>query len=263
MGASSVGRPLAVISGGLGDIGRAIAVELATRFGADVAIGDVRPESEADPFLQALGERGADALYTRVDVADASAVEAWLDAVAERFGRSPDWVIPNAAIVTLKDVRTVTPDEWNRELAVNLTGGFYLAQSAARRLLERGLPGRIVFVGSWAGEAVHTGLPAYCVSKAGLRMLMRCLALDLAPDGILVNEVAPGFVDAGLSGRIYDADPPRRDASRAKTPNRTLMTAEDVARQVAYLCDPENRHCVGMTLLVDGGLSLITPGSGG
>lgn len=253
-------RPVALISGGLGDIGGAIATELAARFGAGIALGDIRPDADAEPMLARLRQSGATATYTQIDVADAGAVGDWVAATETTFGTPADWVVPNAARVTLKNLRGITPADWERELAVNLSGGFYLARAVAARLLAAGLPGRIVFVGSWAADAVHNGLPAYCVSKAGLRMLMRCFALDLAPHGILVNEVAPGFVDAGLSRTVFDAQPGRRESAAAQVPHRQLTSAADVAREVAHLCDPETRHCVGATVLMDGGLSLLTPG---
>ena len=251
--------PVALISGGLGDIGAAIARELAERFSAGIALGDIRPDADAEPLLRDLRNRGRQATYTAVDVTDADAVAAWVARTESTFGQAADMVIPNAATVTLRSVRAITPAEWSREIAVNLSGGFYMAQAAAARLLAQGQTGRIVFVGSWAADAVHTNLPAYCVAKAGLRMLMRCLALDLAPSGILVNEVAPGYVDAGMSGRIFDSVLGAREQATAQVPNRRLIGVADVAREVAHLCDPETRHCVGTTLLMDGGLSLRTP----
>jgi NAD(P)-dependent dehydrogenase (short-subunit alcohol dehydrogenase family) len=250
---------VAIISGGLGDIGQAIARELARR-GADVAVGDVRDAADAAPLLGTLGEMGRRARYDGVDVADAAAVAAWVEQVEAELGVA-DLIIPNAAIVTLKGIRDVTPAEWEHEISINLGGGFYLAQAAARRLVHHGKPGRIVFVGSWAAHAAHPTLPTYCVAKAGLRMLMHCLALDLAPHGILVNEVAPGYVDAGLSGRIFAENPGVRSQAKAQVPSGLLITAEEVAFQVAHLCDPANRHMTGSTLLMDGGLSLITPAS--
>ncbi len=253
-------KSVAIISGGLGDIGSAVARELAARFGAAVSLGDLRPESEARFLLGELRRGGTQALYTQLDIADADAAARWVSATEAFFGVPADLIVPNAAQVTQKSIRDISPLEWERELSVNLSGSFYLAQAASARLLAAGLPGRIVFVGSWAAEAVHNGLPTYCVSKAGLRMLMRCLALDLAPDGIFVNEVAPGFVDAGLSRQVFDENPRRREAATAQIPNRRLISAAQVARQVAHLCNPETTHCIGSTLLMDGGLSLITPG---
>lgn len=249
----------AIISGGLGDIGAATARRLA-RHGAKIALGDIRETADAAPLLADLQSLGVAARYDRVDVSDVVAVAAWVTTVESELGL-PDLIIPNAAIVTLKDWNDVTSEEWTRELAINLTGGFHLAQSAARRLVETGTPGRIVFVGSWAAHAPHPDIIAYSVAKAGLRMLMQCLALDLAPHNILVNEVAPGYVDAGLSGRIFDDNPGSRESAAARVPTRQLITAAEVAAQVAHLCDPENRHQTGSVLVMDGGLSLVTPAS--
>lgn len=246
----------AIISGGLGDIGRAIALELARR-GADVALGDTRPPGDANSLLNELERMGRNAHYRCVDVADPAAVEAWVQDVEDNLG-SATLVIPCAAIVTLKDILSVTAEEWRRELCVNLDGAFHLGRAAARRLLHHGLPGRIVFIGSWAAQAAHPHIPAYCAAKAGLRMLSRCMALELAPHGILVNEVAPGYVDAGLSGRLFDQEPGLRDEAARKVPLRKLTRPEEVAWQVAHLCDPENQQMTGSTILMDGGLSLVT-----
>jgi glucose 1-dehydrogenase len=251
---------VAIISGGAGDIGRAIARELAAG-GADVALGDIRPPAEAAALLDELAIMGRRARYDRVDVASGAAVDDWVSVVETELG-APTLIIPNAAVVTLKPLTEISAAEWEREMQVNLNGAFHLARACAKLLLRDGRAGRIVFLGSWAADAVHADLPAYCVSKAGLRMLSRCLALELAPRGILVNEVAPGYVDAGLSGRIFDADPARREAARRTVPIGKLIGPEDVAREVAHLCDPANCHMTGSVVLMDGGLSLLTPGRG-
>ncbi|MCZ7647590.1 MAG: SDR family oxidoreductase [Planctomycetota bacterium] len=250
---------VAIVSGGLGDIGRAIAFEFARR-GASVAVGDLREPKAASGLLAELESHGARVRYDRVDVTDSAAVNAWVSAVEAALG-APSLVVPNAAVVTLGQALEFEPAAWARELRVNLDGAFHLAQAAARRLRDLKRAGRIVFVGSWAGHAPHTSIPAYCAAKAGLRMLMKCLAAELAPHGILVNEVAPGWVDAGLSGRLFDANPGSREAARARVPVGRLIEAAEVARQVAHLCDPENRHITGSVLLMDGGLSLVAPAS--
>ncbi len=242
---------VAIISGGLGDIGRAIAQELSRR-GASVALGDILPAAKASDLLEELGPR---ARYDRVDVSDDRAVGRWVQTVERTLG-TPNWIIPNAAIVTPKTIPQLTPAQWRRELAINLNGAYYLAAAGARRLKAKKRPGRIVFIGSWAGHRPHTHIPAYCVSKAGLRMLMQLLALEYAGDDILVNEVAPGYVDAGLSGRSFAMDAALKRRATAQVPVRRLVQAEDVAREVAHLCDPENRHITGSVVLQDGGLSL-------
>lgn len=244
----------AIISGALGDIGRAIALELASR-GAAVALGDVRDAGDAQPFLDQLKERGFRARYDAVDVSDAEAVNKWIADVEAEFC-APSLIIPNAAIVTLEGIRTVTPQQWRREMNINLDGAFHLAQSALLRLLEQQKSGRIVFIGSWAAHAPHPHIPAYSVAKAGLRMLMKCLAVDLAPHDILVNEVAPGYVNAGLSGKLFDENPEMRATAEAKVPVRRLISSEEVALEVAHLCEPRTRHTTGSVVLMDGGLSL-------
>ncbi len=252
---------VAIISGGAGDIGRAIAIELARR-GADIAVGDIVDAQQAHALLTQIRALRRRARYDCVDVSDAAAVAAWVDAVEQELG-VPTLIIPNAAVVALARFPELTPQIWQRELAVNLNGAFHLAHAAAMHLVQRGKPGRVVFVGSWAAHVVHTTIPAYCVSKAGMRMLCRCMAAELAQHGILVNEIAPGYVDAGLSGRIFDQTPGLRERSREAVPVKALIEPHEVAEQVAYLCDPANRHITGSTLLMDGGLSLFGMGGQG
>jgi NAD(P)-dependent dehydrogenase (short-subunit alcohol dehydrogenase family) len=258
MSSSLIGKA-AIVSGGVGDIGRSIVLELARR-GADVAFCDVLDSSKAQPLIrqvQSLGRRGR---YDQVDVSNCDAVVAWIDAVERDLGL-PTLIVVNAAVVRLQRFPELTPDEWRRELTVNLDGAFYMAHTAVRRLLDQHKPGRVVFIGSWAAHAVHLHIPAYCVSKAGLRMLCKCMAAELAPHDILVNEVAPGYVDAGLSKKIWDEHPPAREHACSVVPTRRLISADEVAAQVAWLCEPANVHVTGSTLLMDGGLSLF--GCGG
>lgn len=245
---------VAIISGALGDIGRAIALELASR-GANIALGDLHEEDAASGILTALGDLNISARYDCVDVANAPAVSAWIEKVALTLG-TPTLIIPNAAIVTLKNVAEISRDEWAQEISINLNGAFYMAQNAALRLVKEQREGRIVFIGSWAAERPHPHIPAYSAAKAGLRMLMQCMALEFAPKGILVNEVAPGYVNAGLSGKIFDSEPELKEAARLRVPIQKLIEPGEVAAHVAYLCDPQNRHMTGSVLTLDGGLSL-------
>ncbi|MCC6240895.1 MAG: SDR family oxidoreductase [Phycisphaerales bacterium] len=247
---------IAIISGGLGDIGAAIALELAGR-GVDIAIGDIRPTPEAQALLDGLRRLGRCGRYDRVDVADAAQVTQWVQTVEADLG-VPTLIIPNAAVVAVASFCDMTPAQWNRDLRINLDGAFHLAQAGVLRLRAQQQPGRVVFIGSWAAHAPHTYIPAYCASKAGLRMLCQTMALELAEYDILVNEVAPGFVDAGLSGTAWRDHPEKREASLKMVPLRRLILPEEVAAQVAHLCDPANRHMTGATILMDGGLSLTS-----
>lgn len=245
----------AIISGGLGDIGRAIALAFAEE-GAAIALGDVRPAKEAKKFLHELTQKNAKIHYQQVDVADARQVQRWVARVEKELG-VPSLIIPNAATVTVADSSKITPQQWSRELRVNLDGAFFLAQAAANRLVHHAKPGRVVFIGSWAGQTPHSKMPAYSVSKAGLRMLCQCMALEFAPHKILINELAPGYVDAGLSKTIWAKNLSLYQRSRKKVPLQKLIQPGEVAAQVVHLCHPKNQHMTGSTLLMDGGLSLL------
>lgn len=253
---------VAIVSGGLGDIGEAIALELAGR-GADVALSGQHGAEEAKEVLAMIQAFGVRARYDRVDVTDAEQVERWVTSVAREWGKPPSLIVPNAATVTVSPIGEMTSEQWRQEIAVNLHGAFYMAQSAGRQLLAAGMPGRIVFLGSWAGHAPHPRIPAYSVAKAGMRMLCQCMAVEWAPHGILVNEIAPGYVDAGLSGRLWRENPGSREQAQGRVPVGVLITPQEVASQVAHLCDPKNRHITGTVLVMDGGLSLVGQATGG
>ena len=247
---------VAIISGGLGDIGRACAVELARR-GADIAVGDRSDGGRAEPLRQEIETLGRRFRFDLADTADAEAVERWLATVEDDLG-PVTLALPNAAIVEMVDLSGMTPAVWQRHLDVNLSGSFYLAHAVAQRLVQRKQPGRIVLIGSWAAHSVHRHIPAYCVAKAGLRMACRAMALHYARHGILVNEVAPGIVNAGLSRKVFEEDPQLAKEIRYKIPIGELMEADEVALHVAHLCDPRNRNMTGSVLLCDGGMSLVT-----
>jgi NAD(P)-dependent dehydrogenase (short-subunit alcohol dehydrogenase family) len=247
----------AIISGGAGDIGRAVAMEFA-KLGASVAVGGRRTEAEVSELLSAIGRHNVRWHYRQVDVADAKAVEAWVSEVERQLG-VPSVIVANAATVTLKGLYELTDEEWSRELRVNLDGAFYLARAATARLLHHRQPGRVVFVGSWAAHQAHLHIPAYCVAKAGMRMLCQCMALELAPHGILVNEVAPGIVMGGVSRRVWEENPAMREKALNTVPIKKLISNEEVAREIIHLCHQDNQHMTGSVLLMDGGLSLIPP----
>lgn len=245
-----------IISGGLGDIGRAMALEFA-KHGANIALCDMHPQTYAKKFMAELKQHKVQSDYSQVDVADSVAVRNWVLKVENEVG-VPGIIVANAAIVTFASLNEIPSEQWSRELRVNLDGAFHLTKWAAARLIHHVRPGRVVFIGSWAAHSVHIHIPAYCVSKAGLRMLCKCMALELAPYNILVNELAPGYVDAGLSGRIFEKDPAMKKEALQKVPIKKLISAAEVAHQVVLLCHPLNEHMTGSTVLMDGGLSLLT-----
>lgn len=241
------GGEVALVTGALGSIGAAIVAELARR-GAVVAASDMADNAGPPP-----GARR----YDRVDVTSPEAVDHWVDAVAGALG-GPTIGIVCAGVSRPGRLVDATDADWSGVIDVNLNGAFYTARAIARRMLAGRRPGRLVFVGSWAAHAPHPHIGAYSASKAGMRALAQTLALDLAEHGILVNEVAPGIVDGGLSRELFRQDPALADRTRAAIPADRIITPQEVARDVAFLASPDNLNTTGAVLVSDGGLSLAS-----
>jgi len=245
-----------LITGGCGDIGRATTLLCAEEGAALVVVVDLPGALAAQPPGDAPG-----IVRYACDVADQRAVAALFANVEQAHG-PPDVVIANAGIVESAPALEVTARIWQQTLDVNLNGAFYVAQEAARALVRQGRGGVLLFTGSWVGEVPSRQLMPYCVSKAGLQMLARCLALELAPYGIRANVVAPGVLDAGVSAQIFRQFPERRAPFEALVPLGTLGTAEQVAEALAFLASDGAAYVTGTTLVVDGGASLFQRAEG-
>jgi len=240
------------VTGGVGDIGRAIARTLLDH-GAHVTLLDIAPADEAAAAVKELRAQGT-VTYRELDVRNPDAVARTLAAIDPL-----DIVISNAGIVESAPFLDITPEQWNTHLDVNLTGCFHIGQSAARLMVARGRPGRIVFTSSWIQEMPWPEVGAYSVSKAGIRMLTRVMAAELAEHGILVNAVAPGIVAAGMARHQLETEPQYAARVATAIPLGRLQTAEQVARSVAVLCSDAGDYMTGSVLLADGGASLRVP----
>ena len=239
------------LTGGAGDIGAAMASEL-SRLGASVTLVDQKTPEEAEPWLKRVRETSGDVSYAQVDVRDRSAIDEALNGVDPL-----DIAIGNAGIVDSAPFLEITEEQWQNHLDVNLTGCFNLGQSAARLMVERERPGRIIFTSSWVQEVPWPEITAYSVTKAGLRMLARQMARELAPHGILVNVIAPGIVRAGLAKRQMEIEPQYARRVKNVIPLGEPQTAEQVAAATVFLCSDAADYMTGSSLLVDGGCSLF------
>jgi NAD(P)-dependent dehydrogenase (short-subunit alcohol dehydrogenase family) len=227
-----------------------MAVELAGR-GAVVTMLDRVSEGEAADRIAAVSAVGS-CSYRQVDVTDRAGVDAALAAVEPL-----DVAIGNAGIVEAAPFLEVSQEQWQAHLDVNITGCFNVGQAAARLMAERGTRGQIIFTGSWVGEIPWPEISAYSVSKAGVRMLARSMARELADRGIRVNVVAPGIVMAGMARRQYETDPDYARRASVVIPLGEFGTAEQVAKATAFLCSSDSAYMTGAVLLVDGGASLF------
>ena len=245
------------ITGGLGDIGRATAERLLAE-GARIALLDLAA-ARAHPWLAA--HHGAEVLFQEADVSDRSQVDRALDAVKSHFGQL-DVLIANAGMVANQPFLSVDAHSWESTLRVNLTGAFHCAQAAARIMVKQpprrnGLRGKILFTSSWVQQMPWPEGAAYATSKAGVQMLAKVIAQELASSGITVNVLAPGIVMAGLSAKIHAANPDFRARVAAAIPMGEMQSAESVAGSFFFLCSEDSDYMTGAALLVDGGASLV------
>ncbi|MGP3911957.1 SDR family NAD(P)-dependent oxidoreductase [Nonomuraea sp. 10N515B] len=240
----------ALITGGAGDIGAAMAAEL-TRRGARVTLLDVKSPAEAGPWIATASAHGKVG-YVQADVRDRPSLDAAVDEVGHL-----DIAIANAGVVKSAPFLEISVEDWEQQLAINLTGCFHTAQASARRMVAQGSGGRIVLTGSWVGTVPWPEIAAYSASKAGVAMLARSMAKELAPHGILVNALAPGIVAAGLAKWQFDNEPAYAARAAQAIPLGVPQSAEQVARVAAFLCSPDADYITGTTLLADGGCSLF------
>ena len=238
-----------LVTGASRGIGRAIAVAFG-RGGANVALNYAGNEAAANEALALVKAAGAAAakLY-RFDVADPAACAAAVEAVLSDLG-GLHVLVNNAGISIDQLVMRMKDEDWNRTLAVNLTGNFNLVRAAARPMMKA-RAGAIVNVTSVVGEMGNAGQAAYAAAKAGQIGLTKAVARELASRSIRVNAVAPGFIDTDMTAALPEA---ARSKLSEQIPLSRLGTAEDVANAVAFLASDQASYVTGEVLRVNGGM---------
>jgi 3-oxoacyl-[acyl-carrier protein] reductase len=238
-----------IVTGAARGIGSTIAAVLAAE-GARVVVADL----DTDGALRVADEiqrSGGQALALRVDVAESKEVHQLVEKTLAQFGRL-DVLINNAGVGLNQPFLTTTLEQWELQLRVNLTGQFLCGQAAARAMAASG-GGRIVNVASISGQRGGQGRAAYGASKAGVILLTKVMAVELAPLGIRVNAVAPGPVDTDQSRATHT--PATRDAYYDRIPVRRYGQREEIAAAVVFLSSREASFVNGHILNVDGGFN--------
>lgn len=245
---------IALVTGSSRGIGRAIALKLA-RSGADVAVHYLRKKSAAQEVVSAIEDLGRRAVAVKANLAEAQAITAMFDEMEAALGRC-DIFVGNAASGTPRDILEVADKHWDWTMDVNARSILRCVQTAAPHMIEAGW-GRIVNISSPGSSRVLPHYGAIGLSKAVVEALTRYLAADLAPHGIVVNAVSPGLVNTGAVTAFPVDLQATFEYATQRTPAGRLVTPEDVAEVVAFLCSDAARMIAGQTILVDGGYSLL------
>ncbi len=244
----------ALITGSSRGIGRAIALELA-RQGADVVVHYLRKKSAAEEVVAAIEGLGCRAVAVKANMAEADQITAMLDEIEARVGRC-DIFVGNAASGTPRDVLDVNDKHWDWTMDVNARAVLRCVQRLAPGMEQAGW-GRVINITSPGSTRVLPHYGAIGLSKAVLESLTRYLAVDLAPKGITVNAVSPGLVNTDAVTAFPVDLQATFEYAQSRTPTGRLVTPEDVARIVAFLCSDAAGMIVGQTITVDGGYGLL------
>ncbi len=250
MAETSLHTKVAVVTGGAGDIGSEIASQLAAE-GWQVWIFDIRDGAAGEAKAREISPAGSEIHYAHVDQRDPVAMTS---ALARLPGL--DLMVITAATVKAQPFLDIDYEDWVRQIDINLTGSFVASQCAAKRMVADTVKGHIIFVSSWVASRPWPEITAYTASKAGVDQLMRQLALELAPQGIRANAIAPGIVKAGLAKGQLENEPAYAARVATAIPLGELQEASDVAHAVVFMASPGAATMTGSVLTIDGGCSL-------
>ena len=248
---------VAVITGGSSGIGRACAKEFAKE-GARVVVADVNQEGARETVRQ-IEAQGGTAIPIETDVAIPESVQRLAAETLKPFGEVHA-LVNNAAIQVNKTIENTTVEEWNREIAVNLGGAFLCSKFFLPHL--RRTKGAIIIMASVNGFFVEPMLAGYCATKAALIGLTKAMAIDHGKEGIRVNCICPGYIDAGLAWEYFQAQANPAAARQSAAKLHALWRIgrpEEVARVAVFLASDEASFMTGSAVVVDGGFGSGLP----
>ncbi len=250
----------ALVTGANSGIGRGVALGLGAA-GADVVVNYVSGEDAAEAVVEQIRGFGVQAYAYQADVSAETQVSGMFQSMIERFG-TVDILVANAGLQRDAAITSMTLEQWNTVLNVNLTGQFLCAREAIREFLRRGVvpavscaAGKIICMSSVHQQIPWGGHANYASSKGGIRLLMESLAQEVAPHRIRVNGIAPGAIRTPINRSAWET-PQAYTALMTLIPYGRIGEPEDIARAAVWLASDQSDYVVGSTLFVDGGMTL-------
>lgn len=242
---------VALVTGAAQGIGRAVAIRLAQE-GAKIVVEDRLDSDLAEQTLAEVRAAGSDGCVVAGDIGSMTDIAKVVEQGVAKMGHI-DVLVNNAGVEHNASFVDVTEEDYDRVLDINLKGAFFITQAFVRHLRDTQRGGRIVNISSVHEELPFPHFTSYCASKGGMKMMMRNLAIELAPLGITVNNVAPGAIGTSINDALLN-NPGQLNALLGNIPLKRLGKPLDVANAVLFLASAEADYVTGTTLYVDGGL---------
>ena len=241
---------VALVTGASRGIGRACALRLA-ELGADVAVNYSGSKEKAEAVVALIQEMGQQAVAIQADVSNQAEVEAMVGETVQTLG-GLDILVNNAGIARDNLLVRMKEEEWSQVLDTNLNSVFYATKAACKYMMKK-RQGRIINISSVVGVAGNAGQANYAASKAGIIGFSKSVAKELAQRNILVNVIAPGFIETDMTDSLSDQ---QKDAILTVVPLKRYGKPEDIANLAAFLATEESGYLTGQVIHVDGGMNM-------
>ncbi|HZK34926.1 MAG TPA: 3-oxoacyl-[acyl-carrier-protein] reductase [Bacillota bacterium] len=238
----------AIITGASRGIGKACAIHLAKQ-GTHIAINYTRNADLAEKTANELRDLGVQAIAVKADVSKSEDVDNMFKTILDKLG-GIDILVNNAGITKDNLLIRMKEEDWDRVLDINLKGAYLTSKAAAKYMMKK-RHGRIINISSVIGMVGNAGQANYAASKAGIIGFSKSIAKELAPRGILVNIIAPGFIDTDMTSQLNEKI---REGILSQIPLGRYGKPGDVARLVAFLASDENQYITGQVINIDGGM---------
>src|SRR5690606_8284252 len=242
----------AIITGSTSGIGKGIAYRLSSE-GANVVINSYREQDDIDEILSDVTSAGGEAFFARADLGKVEEIHDLFEQAVQRFGQI-DVLVNNAGIQIRSPLLDVTESDFDRVISVNMKGYYFAAQTYVRFARKHGHKGAIVNISSVHEIIPFPNFDSYAMSKGGVMMMMKNLAIELAPIGIRVNNVAPGAINTDINDALNE-NPDLKEKLFTNISMGRMGSVEEVAAVVAFLASDESSYVTGSTYTVDGGLT--------